>query len=1296
MENEISLLRQQIKDLKAENLWLRRNDDEAVYRSLFENNHAVMLLIDPETAAIKDANLAACAYYGWSRKELKALRIDEINTLTREEVFAQMQLARAEKRNNFFFKHRRADGSIRDVEVYSGPLTVKGQTLLYSIIHDITDRRQIEEALLQSEEKFRLAFQTSPDSINLNRLSDGKYIDINDGFTNLTGHTREDAIGKSSIDLNIWYDPKDRERLVKALQNNGHVENLEARFRRRDGQISVGLMSARVLKLNQEDVILSITRDITEREQFKNALRESEDRYSQLIESLADAILVWSGEEIIYSNPAALNLFRVRQPGDLIGKCYLDLVHADDRSESAERIKKSKNEKWIAPRREHRMVAADGQIIHVESTGVPIKIQGQIQHLGIFHDITDRKQADEKLRESEERIRITIEAAKIGTYMTDLEANKVHWSPELCDILGVQQGKEITNEQAYKVVHKDDIERVLEIGQRGLDPNGDGSFYSEHRVVWPDGQVRWILWRGRTIFRETGSGRIPSKRIGACVDITDRVQAQELLAESERRLSTLMANLPGMAYRCLNDDFWTMKFVSNGCFDLTGFPADHLLENRLKNYAELIHPDDLQMVREQVENSLERRSQFNLAYRIRTADGEEKWVLEKGQAVFSGSGEVLAIEGFITDITERKQAETALRESEERHRQIVESSTEAILVRSGETVVYANPAAIKLFRANHANELIGKHYLDLVHPGDRDLSAERIRKGKNENWIAPPRQHRILTLDGNSVYVESTGVPIRYRGDTQIFGVFRDITERKRAEEALRESEEIFNAFMEHCPVYVFFKDENFRPIRLSRNFEQMLGRPIEAVLGKTMDELFPAELAKGMIADDRSVLKSGRSIKAVEDFNGRTFETTKFPIQQVGKPPVLAGFTIDITERKQADQQREKLEAQLRQAQKMEAIGSLAGGIAHDFNNILSVIIGNTELMKMADISFSGSDEVDQILSASKRARDLVRQILAFSRQGEQKKILMSLKPVVKETFDFLRASIPSTIQLQHHIGRDIGAIVADPTQMQQVLMNLCTNAAQAMDKEGGVLRIELDNLQLSDKDEVLDPDAEPGPYLRIAVSDTGPGISQEMLPRIFDPYFTTKGPDKGTGLGLAVVHGIVRSHGGAVKVYSEVGKGTVFHVLLPRADGAVRKEEKPEQGLPIGTERILVVDDEIHLLEMYKRMLGHLGYQVDIRTSPVEAIEALRSNPMKYQLLITDMTMPQMNGYNLAKKIMEIRPRLPVILCTGFSDQINEDKARSTGIRAFLLKPVLFHDLANTLRKALDEAKREDAVEQ
>jgi CheY-like chemotaxis protein len=295
-----------------------------------------------------------------------------------------------------------------------------------------------------------------------------------------------------------------------------------------------------------------------------------------------------------------------------------------------------------------------------------------------------------------------------------------------------------------------------------------------------------------------------------------------------------------------------------------------------------------------------------------------------------------------------------------------------------------------------------------------------------------------------------------------------------------------------------------------------------------------------------------------------------------------------------------------------------------------------------------------------------------------------------VKETVEFLRASIPSTIQLKHYMKPNTGAIMADPTQMQQVLMNLCTNAAHAMEKDGGVLKVELDNLIISEADAKVDPEVEHGEYVRLIISDSGHGIEPDFLARIFDPYFTTKGPEKGTGLGLSVVHGIVKTHGGIIKVYSEVGNGTVFHVLFPRADGAVKQEEAVETNIPFGDESVLVVDDELHIVEMYKRMLSLLGYHVDSRTSPIEAIEALRSNPMKYDLILTDMTMPHMNGYHFAKNITEIRSGLPIILCTGFSDQINEDKARSVGIRAFLLKPVLLNDLAKALRRVLDESQK------
>jgi len=328
----------------------------------------------------------------------------------------------------------------------------------------------------------------------------------------------------------------------------------------------------------------------------------------------------------------------------------------------------------------------------------------------------------------------------------------------------------------------------------------------------------------------------------------------------------------------------------------------------------------------------------------------------------------------------------------------------------------------------------------------------------------------------------------------------------------------------------------------------------------------------------------------------------------------------------------------------------------------------------------------LNQILFASKRATQLVRQILAFSRRGKQEKMLIDLKPIAKETLEFLRASLPASIQLQHYLEPTTGTIMADPTQMQQILMNLCVNASHAMEKDGGVLQIKLSNTVLTEKDARLDPEVEPGNFVKITVSDTGHGMEPSVLERIFDPYFTTKEPGKGTGLGLAVVHGIIKSHRGMIQVYSEVGKGTTFTAFLPRTMGFEKVEDKPLQPLARGTEKILFVDDENVLADLGKQLLGGLGYQVETRTSPIEAIEAFRANPQKFDLVITDLTMPQMSGLNLARKIMEIRPGMPIILCTGFSEQANEQAASAMGIRAFLYKPLVMRDIAGAVRKALD----------
>ena len=382
------------------------------------------------------------------------------------------------------------------------------------------------------------------------------------------------------------------------------------------------------------------------------------------------------------------------------------------------------------------------------------------------------------------------------------------------------------------------------------------------------------------------------------------------------------------------------------------------------------------------------------------------------------------------------------------------------------------------------------------------------------------------------------------------------------------------------------------------------------------------------------------------------------------------------------------KLEIQLQQAQKMEAIGTLAGGIAHDFNNILGGIIGYAELAKMkAPEDSNVIAYLDKMIKSSDRAADLIKQILTLSRQHKQKQRPVQVRHIVKEALDLLRATLPSTIEIRKDLAKDAGVVNADPTQMHQVIMNLATNAGHAMQENGGVLEITLANVELDDLSAEKHLDRAAGSYLRLTVSDTGHGMTSETVKRIFDPYFTTKDTGEGTGLGLSVAHGIVKTHGGTITVYSEPGKGTTFHVYLPLILDEEREEKESEEPLPTGTERILFIDDEEVLLEIGSQILEQLGYKVVTEKSSVQALELFRAEPDRFDLVITDMTMPHMTGDKLARELMTIRSNIPVILCTGHSRLVSEEKAQEIGIKAFVMKPLVMRNLAETVRKALDD---------
>jgi two-component system cell cycle sensor histidine kinase/response regulator CckA len=514
----------------------------------------------------------------------------------------------------------------------------------------------------------------------------------------------------------------------------------------------------------------------------------------------------------------------------------------------------------------------------------------------------------------------------------------------------------------------------------------------------------------------------------------------------------------------------------------------------------------------------------------------------------------------------------------------------------------------------------------------------------------------------------------------------QELSARNRIEATLRESEEKYRAVLEATPDPVVVYDIEGRVTYFNPAFTQVFGWTLDECLGNKMDSYVPDKAwpkTKKMI----EMAVSGKSFSGIETIRYNKVKNTihvsvsgAIYKDQMGNPVGSVVNLRDITEQK-------KLKAQLEQANKMKAIGTLSGGIAHDFNNILSIVIGNMELAfdEVPEGNLAHS-YLEEIRKASCRARDVVLQLLSFARKTELERKPIKLIPIIKDTIKLLRATIPMSIEIRQNMRDTFDNVLADSTQIHQILINLCTNADHAM-PDGGILEISIGNVELDEVNVSQHPDLNPGRFVNLKVSDTGHGIPKEEIDRIFDPYFTTKKFGKGTGMGLSVVHGIVKSHGGVISVDSELGQGTTFSILLPAIEKEPVSEFETDEELPTGSESILFIDDEESIVYVGRNRLERLGYRAEVQMNPVEAIKLFRSNPDQFDLVITDMTMPEMNGEQLAKMILKIRPDVPIILCTGFSEKINDEKAKEIGIRRFIEKPINRSELANVVRQVLDE---------
>lgn len=665
-----------------------------------------------------------------------------------------------------------------------------------------------------------------------------------------------------------------------------------------------------------------------------------------------------------------------------------------------------------------------------------------------------------------------------------------------------------------------------------------------------------------------------------------------------------------------------------------------------------------------------------------------------------------------------------LREREEYFRLLIENALDMVMVLKGDgTITYAGPS-VKRVLGYSPKSLVNRNFLDFVHPAGRDTVAERFVEAGRIPGFTMTLDASLKRKDGGWRTVEMISRNLLH--DAKVAGIVvngRDVTERKQIEEKLRrmhlelerrveertaelraayqrleveirghkEAEEgrtrLATAIEEggDCVIItdsrgvVQYVNPAFEKASLYSR-EEITGRRFDVLRGGGEEDAFWEDMWHVLEAGN---VWTGRLVNRKKDGSSYGVERTVSPIRD--KAGAITNYVA--VERDMTGQAG--LDAELRQAQKMQAIGTLAGGIAHDFNNILAAMIGFTELaLDDLEEDSRATMHLEHVRTAGYRGRDLVKQILTFSRQGEQEKKPVQVVPIVREVLKLMRALLPSTVDIRPRVETEEGIILADPVQIHQLLINLCTNAGQAMKGGKGVLEVRVSDFILSDPADAPYPDMELGPYLKLSVSDTGAGIDDLIKDRIFEPFFTTR-ESGAAGMGLSVVYGIVKSHQGAITVSSAPGKGSTFAVYFGKLkDGqasAAEEHAKPAAQRVTGKRRILFVDDEEALVEVGKQMLERLGYEVVAEKDSVRALKQFQRDPGKFDLVITDQTMPNMTGIELAKRMMSIKKDIPIILCTGFSEVISSESAKAMGIREFVMKPIIKNEMAETIRRVI-----------